>query len=232
MSRTRPAPGGGTVVEVEPERLPGWLNRFAARNGGLVELVAGPAAVTVRGGNGTTAELAVPFGPMAVGSAEPVEGLLGHLAGIGDVGLVLVRGGAHSIGIARDGVVLRSSTDRAYLQGRSAAGGWSQQRFARRRGNQLTASLASAADTAVAVLAPVTDSLDALVLAGHPPALDAVLADHRLSGLRALPTRIFRDIPEPRRAVLDEVAVRARSVQITVRPPGAEWGTDTSATPA
>ena len=74
-----------------------------------------------------------------------MEALLDHLAGLGALGLILVRGGAHSVGVARDGVVLSSSTDRAYLQGRTAAGGWSQQRFARRRGNQRTASYDSAA---------------------------------------------------------------------------------------
>ena len=107
----------------------------------------------------TIATLQVPFGPMVVGDAEPIEALLDHLAGIGALAAVLVRGGAHSIGVVRDGVVLSSSTDRAYLQGRTAAGGWSQQRFARRRDNQRTASLGSAAGTAARILTPIAGEL-------------------------------------------------------------------------
>ena len=94
---------------------------------------------------------------MARGDREPLEALLDHLATLGALGIVLVRGGAHSVGVAATGIVLSSSTDRAYLQGRTAAGGWSQQRFARRRGNQRTASLDSAADTVARVLLPVAD---------------------------------------------------------------------------
>ena len=63
-------------------------------------------------------------------------------------------------------VVLSSSTDRAYLQGRTAAGGWSQQRFARRRDNQRTASYESAAATAARMLVPSAASLRGLVLGG------------------------------------------------------------------
>jgi hypothetical protein len=119
--------------------------------------------------------------------------------------------------VARDGVVLSSSTDRAYLQGRTAAGGWSQQRYARRRGNQVRASLADAADTAARVLGPIMPTLRVLVLGGDRKGIDAVLTDPRLSALGALPSRFFGDIGEPRRALLDEAARRATNVEITVR---------------
>lgn len=154
---------------------------------------------------------------MAIGHREPVEALVGHLAGLGLLGLVLVRGGAHSIGTAKDGVVLSSSTDRAYLQGRTAAGGWSQQRYARRRGNQLTASLADAASTVERVLLPFAARLGGLVLAGDAAALHRVMAEPALQPLAALPARTFGDIPEPRRAVLDAVAERSLVVRILVR---------------
>lgn len=220
MTRRRAAAGGGTVVEVSPERLTGWINRFGARNGGLADLSTDRTAVRIRGGDGTLATLEVPFGPMDETGAEPVEDLLRHLAGLGPLGLILVRGGAHSVGIAAGGTVTRSSTDRAHLQGRTAAGGWSQQRFARRRGNQRAASLADAAGTAARVLLPAGD-LAGLVLGGDRAALATVLADDRLTPLAALPTRTFADVPEPRRAVLDEVAARALSVPIVVVPAAA-----------
>ncbi len=233
MTRRRAVAGGGTEVEVPADRLVGWVGRFGSRNGGLADLSTDGETVRIRGGDGTIAVLQVPFGPMATGDrqpgapggagassrgeqAEPVESLLDHLASLGPLGLILVRGGAHSVGIARGGVVQHSSTDRAYLQGRTAAGGWSQQRFARRRGNQRAASLAEAAQTAARLLVPQT--LDGLVLGGDRTALTEVLADPRLAPLRDLPTRTFPDVPEPRRTVLDDVAARSLSVPIVIEP--------------
>ncbi len=213
----RPAAGGGIVVAVGGDRLTGWVTRFGGRNGGIVELAADDRAVTLRGGNGTVATMTVPFPPMAIGAREPIEALLDHLAGLGLLGLILVRAGAHSIGLARDGVVLESSTHRPYVQGRTAAGGWSQQRYARRRGNQLTFSLQHAAGLVARVVLPVARQLNGLVLAGDASALTTVLDDPRLTPLAGLPRRTFGDIPEPRREVLDAVAVRALNVDITVR---------------
>jgi hypothetical protein len=187
------------------------------RNVGLAGITATPVLVTVRGGDGTTAELAVPYGPMRIDDREPVEALLDHLADVGTLGLVLVRAGAYSIGACRDRVVLSSTTDRRYVQGRTAAGGSSQQRFARRRANQRRESSSAAADATARVLGPVASTLRGLVLAGDRAALAAVMADPRLTGLAALPTRTIPDIPEPRRAVLDDVAARSLDVTITVR---------------
>lgn len=42
------------------ERLTGWITRFASRNVGIE---AAPHAVTLTGGDGTTADLEVPFAP-------------------------------------------------------------------------------------------------------------------------------------------------------------------------
>jgi Actinobacteria/chloroflexi VLRF1 release factor len=219
VSGRRAAAGGGVLVEVAADRLAGWVNRFGGRNEGLTSVAADGTRLTITGGDGTVAVVDVPFGPMTLGHREPLEALLDHLAGLGRLGIVLVRGGAHSVGVARDGLVLSSSTDRAYLQGRTAAGGWSQQRFARRRGNQRAASFDSAAGTAARILRPIAGSLDGLVLGGDRGALAAVLADPRLAALQKLPARTFPDVAEPRRAVLDAIAARSLSVQITVRPP-------------
>ncbi len=217
VGRPRPAAGGGKEVEISAHRVVGWVNRFAGRNNGVADVAGYPDRLELAAGDGTTATIEVPFAPMAIGVREPIEALVDHLAGISLLGLVLVRGGAHSVGTAKDGVVLSSSTDRAYLQGRTAAGGWSQQRYARRRGNQLTASLADSAAAVERSLLPFAGRLGGLVLGGDAAALKRVMAEPALAPLRALPSRMFGDIAEPRRSVLDAVAARSLVVRIVVR---------------
>ena len=217
MTRVRAAGGGGRVVEVEPDRITGWVNRFAARNDGLASVTAALSGVLITGGSGTTAHLAVPFPPMDPAGAEPVEAVLRHTAHLGPMAVVLVRAAAFSIGVAEHGAVLASSTGTRYVQSRTAAGGWSQQRYARRRGNQLRDSHRAAADAAARVLTPAASTLCAVVGGGESGGIAEVLDDPRLAFLTALPRRTFGDIAEPRRAVLDEVARRALTVEITVR---------------
>ena len=55
------------------------------------------------------------------------------------------------------------------------------------------------------------------MLGGDRRGLAEVLADTGSPALAALPVRTFPDIPEPRRAVLDEIAARSLSVEITIR---------------
>lgn len=232
MIRVHPAAGGGRVVEIDPGRVGGWLTRFADRHGGIATMRPGPEQIVVLGGDGTTAALAVPFPPLShpggtgvaggppaeqAEAVEPIESLLAHISGIGDVAMILVRERAHSVGICRAGVVQASSTDTRYVQSRTAAGGWSQQRYARRRGNQRRDSFRAAADTAVRVFAAHCAPFAALVVGGDITAIRTVLADPRLAELGAVPRRTFTDIAEPRRAVLDEVARRCLTVEITVR---------------
>jgi hypothetical protein len=217
MTRIRAVAGGGSAVEIEPDRLVGWINRFAARNDGIASLTSTLSSVTATAGNGTTASIAVPFPPMAPSGAEPVEALLAHLSSIGPIALILVRAAAFSVGVGENRCVVTSSTDTRYVQGRTAAGGWSQHRYARRRGNQLRDSHRAAADTAVRVLSAFAGTLGALVVGGETLAVRDVLADPRLAFLGELPRRSFPDIGEPRRAVLDDVAKRALSVEIIVR---------------
>ena len=74
------------------------------------------------------------------------------------------------------------------MQGGTKAGGWSQQRYARRRANQAGAAFADAADAAARVLLDPARPLDALVPGGDRDAVRAVLADRRLRGLDAAVT--------------------------------------------
>lgn len=247
MSRVRPVPGGGRAVEVEPERLTGWFERFADRHGGVATTAVTGRRFVVTAVDGTTASVTAAFGDLTLtgdaGRVSPddqvaddrrsgdrwsadgvFEGLvlaplLADALTPRRVGLLLVRLGGHSVGVALDGEVLVSATDSHLVHGRNKAGGWSQQRFARRREGQARVALRAAADDAARVLAPRVGELDAVVLGGDRQALDALRADPRLSAVFALASPRVLDVPEPRRAVLDEAAARARAVEITVREP-------------
>ncbi len=164
----------------------------------------------------------MPFEPLAV---EPdtrydglaVEMLVEHMDKPRRIGLVLVRLGAHSVGVAEAGRVVVSRTDRHLVHGRSAAGGWSQQRFARRRSGQARQALRAAADDVVDVLGGRVAELDGVVLGGDRRALDELRQDRRLAEVFAKAEPRVLDVAEPRRTVLDDAARRARSVEIMIR---------------
>lgn len=217
-ARSRPAAGGGRAVDVPPDRLAGWVNRFVSGHQGAADPVFLDGAVLIRAGDGSSATIAVPYGPLrSEDTREPIEAVLHHLEQLGTIGLLLFRAGAHSVGLCRDRRVLSSSTDRHYVQGRTAAGGWSQQRYARRRGNQLSAAQQSAAFDTARVWGSVAPQV--LLLAGDRQAINGVLEDPRLSRFLELPTRRIGDIAEPRRSILDEVAARSLDVTIVVQDP-------------
>ncbi|GAB3293277.1 acVLRF1 family peptidyl-tRNA hydrolase [Parasphingorhabdus pacifica] len=220
MSRTRQLPGGGRAVEVAPERLAGWFERFAGRHGGVDRTRRSAERVEVRAGDGSLSVVNVPFGPLPPPHDEQpglaVQELAEHVLRPRRIGLVLVRLGAHSVGIARSGEVELSSTDRHLVHGRNKAGGQSQQRFARRREGQSRRALESAADAVARVLVPERHRLDAVVLGGDRKALDTLRADARLGELLSLAEPRVLDVPEPRRVVLDEAAARAVAVEIEI----------------
>lgn len=215
MNRTRRVAGGGRAVEVAPERLDGWFARFADRNDGIARTRAGAEEVVVTAANGTTATAAVPFPPLDVPGG--IEALVAHATAPRRIGLLLVRLGGHSVGAAHGGRIVVSRTARHLVHGRSAAGGWSQRRFARRREGQARHAMGSAAADAAEVLGTRLPELDAVVLGGDRAALDELRRDPRLAGVFALARPRVLDIPEPRRTVLDEAARRALAVEIVVR---------------
>lgn len=218
MSRTRELADGGRAVEVEPERLAGFLERFAAGHSGVLSTTVAPQRVDVAAGDGATASIPVPFGPLVATPGQrdglAVDDLLDHILVARTIGLLLVRLGGYSVGIARAGVVLTSSTGSRLVHGRSAAGGQSQQRFARRREGQARVALRAAADTAARVLLPRAGELDAVVLGGDTAALRSLAVDPRLAALLQRAEPRVLDITEPRRAVLDDAARRARCVEV------------------
>lgn len=212
---SRPAAGGGRWVEVSPERLAGWLTRFAEAHG-PVTAAATATSVELRAADGTVATCEVPFPPLAA-SDDPARDLVAHANQVRTVGVLLVRLGGYAAGVFRGTELVASKVGSRQVHGRSAAGGQSQQRFARRRDNQASAALAKAADTAAAVLLPHLSRLNAVVTGGDRAAVRTVLADRRLAPLEPLvvESRVL-DVPDPRQAVLLTAPARYLAVRIKV----------------
>ncbi|GAB1646155.1 acVLRF1 family peptidyl-tRNA hydrolase [Krasilnikovia sp. MM14-A1259] len=208
----RPAAGGGRWVDVAPERVPRWLDNFATRHGAYTE-----HGLTVVAADGASAELAAPPGAPAVAD---LAGLLQAAAAPRRLGLLLARKGAVAVGVADGDELVASKVETHYVQGRTAAGGWSQQRFARRRDNQARAAAADGADIVVRLLLPEVRAMAALVTGGDRAAVDAVLSAPALAPLAGLRADRFLDVPEPRRTVLVGAIAAARAVRILVRDPG------------
>ena len=116
---------------------------------------AGPDEVVVTAADGAVARLTVPFPPLVVDDAAADGGLAAHVLRPRRVGVLLVRLGGHAAGVFDGDRLVSSKVGSRQVHGRSAAGGWSQQRFARRREGQVRVALAAAADVAAAQLAPV-----------------------------------------------------------------------------
>ncbi|MEU4482003.1 acVLRF1 family peptidyl-tRNA hydrolase [Micromonospora sp. NPDC023966] len=212
---SRPAAGGGRWVEVDPARVARWVEGFADRHGPPTAIVEG-YGLLLTAPDGATAELHTP--PGAPASAD-VPGFVAAAGAPRRLGLLLARKGAVAVGVADGSDLVVSKVDTRYVQGRTAAGGWSQQRFARRRDNQAKAALGDAAELAVRLLLPEAATLAALVCGGDRRAVDTVLADRRLAPLAALRAERLLDVPEPRHTVLVGAVAAARAVRILIRDP-------------
>jgi len=196
------AAGGVRWIEVSPERLAGWLESFAQRHGDITS-GAGPAVVTFRAADGAAAECHVPFPPLPEGT-DTAEGICAHARAERTVGVLLVRLGGYAAGVfTGPGAHLAASKVGSRLvHGRSAAGGTSQQRFARRREKQASEALGAAADTAAAVFGPYEGKLDAVVLGGDRRAIAGLRDDPRLRPYFDLAVERFLTVPDPRLTVL------------------------------
>ena len=210
--------------------MAGWLEGFASRHGALT---AEPAAagVSFRAADGARADCEVPFPPFpvppaagtlaAAGAREWGERIAAHARADRTVGVLLVRLGGYAAGVftGPDAVLAASKVGARLVHGRSAAGGQSQQRFARRREKQAAEALHAAADTAAAVLGPFAGRLDAVVLGGDRRAVAGLRSDPRLAPYLALAADRFLTVPDPRLAVLKTAPRLFRAVRITLTEP-------------
>jgi hypothetical protein len=214
----------GRWIEVSPERLAGWLESFKQRHGDVASEVA-TEVVTFRAADGAVAQCQAPFpplpfppspaapspaGPQATASApagavaDLAERIREHAYADRTVGVLLVRLGGYAAGVftGPDAHLAASKVGSRLVHGRSAAGGTSQHRFARRREKQAYEALGAAADCAVGVFTPYARRLDAVVLGGDKRTMAGLDGDPRLRPYLKLAVDRFLTVPDPRLVVL------------------------------
>jgi hypothetical protein len=187
------------------------VDGFADRHGSFTPDVTA-TLVTLTAADGATAAIEVPFPPL---DGSRLTDLLVHVRRDRVVGVLLVRRAGFAVGVFEGRMLVASKVDSSYVQGTTKAGGWSQQRYARRRANQAAAAFADAADAAVRVLGDVT--LDALSTGGDRPAVKAVLADPRLAALPE-PSGPWLQVKDPKKRVLETMPEQFLSVRIALDP--------------
>jgi Actinobacteria/chloroflexi VLRF1 release factor len=226
-----PAAGGGRWVEVPPERLVSWIAGFTQRHGGVGEPGSvtrdeSGAAITFTAADGASAECHPPFPPAPEGGrtdpAGAAEAIAAHAVADRTVGVLLVRLGGYAVGVfagSPPGLV-SSKTGSRPVHGRSAAGGWSQHRFARRRENQAAVALRAAADAAAEVFGRYgPDGLDAVVLGGDRRSAAGLRGDARLEKYLARAGERFLVVPDPRLAVLRDAPHAFLAIRIRLTEP-------------
>ena len=225
-------------------RFPGWIASFAVRHGvpapaGLDDAPANSLIVTCdthyvtfTAPDGAVAECHPPFPESlawpASGDRSPAvltAAVAGHAAAPRAVGVLLARLGGYAAGVftGYPPALADAKTGSRLVHGRSAAGGWSQHRFARRREKQASEALDAAADAAVLVFgrwaAAGRRRLDAVVLGGDKRAVAGLRDDPRLAPYLAIATERFLTVPDPKRAVLEAAPKGFLAVKIRLTEP-------------
>ena len=196
------------VVLVPTSRWGRWVDNFATGHGGA-ELTVADGALRGVAEDGSHFAALLPFDTSYAGPAE--AGAFADAAVAPQRwGVLLVRKGGFAIARLDAGAMAEHKIGQRHVQGRTKAGGQSQQRFARRRDNQARQAYEAAADHAARILTGVR----LVVTGGDHGAVDAVLADPRLSQVTVVEPWLA--VPDPRRAVLDQAIADAQAIRVDV----------------
>ena len=198
-----------TTVLVPAERVARWGTNFAERHGATT-LAVRDGALHGTAADGSTFAMHLPHATPYDGPAE-VGALVAAVVAPGEWGVLLVRKGGFAVARLAGATTVASKVGQRHVQGRTKAGGQSQQRFARRRDNQAREAYEAAAGHAVRLL---EDLRGPVVCGGDRTAVEEVLAHPRLAGLRPVPP--WLPVPDPRRAVLEQAVADACSVAVEV----------------
>jgi hypothetical protein len=211
------------TVYVGTARLERWVTGFAERHPGVRTTIrADGVELTAPDGSSATMYPAFdPHGevPELPGLTDPstpeqaAAALVANAHSVPVLRALLIRRGGYACAVLTGEKVTASKVGSRYVQGRTAAGGWSQQRFARRRDGQVHGLVGTATEVAVRVLLPGLGD-DALITGGDRPLIDRVLADPRLQGLGRLRRGHHLEIGDPKFDLVKELSERGRAIRI------------------
>ena len=193
-------------------RLGRWVDNFGERHGGAALAVA-DGALTGQATDGSTFVVRLPFAAAYDGPAG-VDAFVAAVEAPPSWGVLLVRKGGFAVARLEREAMVEHKIGQRHVQGRTKAGGQSQQRFARRRDNQARQAYEAAADHAARILTGLPVPVPLAVVGGDRPAVEEVLADRRLAGLTVVEP--WLPVPDPRRAVLDQAVADAASLAVEV----------------
>jgi hypothetical protein len=197
-------------------RLGRWLEGFAGRHGATAGEDGGWA---LRAADGSRAVLHRPaWLGLVAPDAAPTELALLRPA----YGVLLVRRAGYAVGLLDGDAVRERKVGSRHVHGRTAAGGWSQQRYARRRANQADEVAAAAAAAANRILGPADGgarTAQFLVTGGDRPLLAAARA-LLAPQVAALPAPVHLAVGTPDGALLAAIPDRVLAVAIEVQEPG------------
>ncbi len=197
-----------SAVLVPAARVERWVVNFAGRHGGST-LSVRDGALHGEAADGSTFDARLPFDRAYDAAADPAA-FAALVAPPAHWGILLVRKGGFAVARLEGEQMVESKVGQRHVQGRTKAGGQSQQRFARRRDNQARAAYEAAADHGARILGGTR----LVVTGGDHGAVEEVLADPRLSGVRT--TGPWLPVPDPRRGVLEAAVAAACSAAVTV----------------
>jgi len=198
------------VVLVPASRMERWVLNFNGRHG-TTGLAVVDGALTGAASDGSRFAARLPFGETYAGLPDAAGFAAAARELPADWGVLLVRKGGFAVARLAGERMGESKVGQRHVQGRTKAGGQSQQRFARRRDNQARQAYEAAADHAARIL----DGLDGpLVAGGDHVAVDEVLSDPRLRRLR--PLEPWLPVPDPRRSVLEAATADAAAIRVDV----------------
>ncbi len=195
-------------VLVPPARWERWVANFATGHDGA-ELSVSGGALRGEAVDGSHFAARLPFATTYDGAADAAN-FAAAAAAPGEWGVLLVRKGGFAVARMSGAALVEHKVGQRHVQGRTKAGGQSQQRFARRRDNQARQAYEAAADHAARILGRVR----LVVAGGDHAAVDAVLDDPRLSSVTVVDP--WLPVPDPRRAVLDQAVLQAQSIAVDV----------------
>lgn len=237
----RPSGPTARTVTIDGGRLARWVEGFGTRHQGC-EIGCTATGLVLTGGDDERAEISLPYLPWAGSSVtrSSLDDAVAHLALTRRTLVLVVRRGGYACvvvetpgadGHAGPGVVTVSKVGSRHVQGRTAAGGWSQQRFARRRQKQTDELVERVSDVAARLLLPALDDDTAgprmkeqpaawLATGGDKPLVAEVLDDVRLKRVAGLPRAVHLAVGDPDRALVAILPATLLRVRITIIPAG------------